>query len=185
MLESESNRPMVAAAGPASEWWGEQVRTVKAETDGLHPGLSSQQAFAAVAQIALRDQAIERAPVDDQTVAAFVAELSKLIAASEEKVVTLSVDYGPSGDLARAAESAGLHKSRFPLKTRSKVWPDHILAKAGYSAPWRLAWSAPGWEHPTCDVQEWPEGSDDPVGPECGRPRWHDGVHDWQQGQRS
>lgn len=180
MPEFEPAHPLAAAAQPAAEWWGEQVRTVKAETDGLHPGLSAEQAYVATAQIALRDQAIERAPADDETVDAFVAELAQLVATSDASAVTLSVDYGPGGDLARASEVAGLPKARFPLKTRMKVWPDHVLAKAGYSAPWRLEWAAPGWEHPPCAVQDWPEGADDPVGPACGRPRWHDGEHDWK-----
>ncbi|MFF8784869.1 hypothetical protein [Streptomyces sp. NPDC015125] len=181
---SENNQPLTAASRAAAEWWGEQVRTVKAETDGLHPGLSTEQAFVATAQIAMRDQAIAQAPADDATVDAFVAELTQLITASELSVVTLSVDYGPSGELARAAEAARLHKSRFPLKTTAKVWPDHVLAKAGYGAPWRVVWSAPSWEHPPCEAQEWPEDSDDPIGPKCGRPQWHDGAHDWQQGRR-
>lgn len=184
MPESEFSQPRTAAARVAAEWWGEQVRTVKAETDGLHPGLSTEQAYVATAQIVLRDQAIARTPADDETVDAFVTELARLVAGSDGRSVTLSVDYGPGGDLARASEAVGLPKTRFPLKTTMKVWPDHVLVKAGYGAHWRLEWAAPGWRHPPCEVQEWPEGTDDPVGPACGRPRWHDGGHDWQRGQR-
>lgn len=173
--------PLRAAARPVAEWWGEQVRSVTAETDGVHPELSTEQAYTATAQIAMRSQAIEGAPVGEDVVDAFVGELARLLAEDGRSRVALSVDYGPCIVLARAAEVAGLPLARFPLKTSMRVCPDHVVASAGYRAQWRLVWAAPGWDHPLCGAQEWPEGSADPVGPECQRPRWHEGGHDYRE----
>lgn len=168
------------AAQAAAEWWVDRVRSVQPETDGLHPGLSREQAFNATAQIALRGALIDAAPaIDEHTAQAFARELADAIAASEHETVRLAVDYSPDRILAQSAEAAGVHRARFPGKTTMRVRADHIIAKAGYKAPWRLVWAAPGWEHPPCGVQDWPEDSEGPVGPECGLLRWHDGDHDW------
>jgi hypothetical protein len=168
------------AAKAAADWWADRVRSVRPETDGLHPGLSRERAFTATAQIALRGAAIDAAPaVDDQTAQAFASALADLVAASKYEMVRLAVDYSPDQLLTQAADAAGADRARFPGKTAMRVRADHVIAKAGYRAPWLLVWSAPGWEHPPCGVQDWPEGSDDPVGPECGLPRWHEGGHDW------
>jgi hypothetical protein len=168
------------AAQAAAAWWADRVRSARPEVEGLHPGLSREQAFAATAQIALRATAIDTAPaVDDRIAEAFTGELARLIAASERNPVRLAVDYGPDVLLAQAADAAELHRAHFPGKTTMTVWPDHVIAKAGYRALWLLVWSAPGWQHPLCGVQDWPEDSDDPIGPECARLRWHGGGHDW------
>lgn len=169
------------AAEPAARWWADRVRAVRAESDGLHPGLTNRQALAQTMGIALRAQAIDRARVDDGVIDGFAAELCRLIAAAVGGKLRLCVDYHPDGLLAEAAENAGLDQVLFPGKTRMIVHPDHILAKAGYSAPWGLLWSAPGWRHPACGIQDWPDDSGDPTGPECAHPRWHGGRHDWQQ----
>lgn len=171
------------AAGPAADWWVERIRHVKAETDGIHPDLTTEQTFVALAAVSLRAQQIDSVPAStDTTLVAFACELTQTIAATTDRRLILSVDYGPSTALRQAATKAGVSTALFPNKTRMQVWPDHVLTKAGYSAPWRLIWSAPDWEHPACGVQDWPEASDDPTGPECARPRWHDGRHDWQRG---
>jgi hypothetical protein len=168
------------AAQAAADWWADRIRSVRPETDGLHAGLSREEAFAATAQIALRGAAIDAAPaVDDHTAQAFVTELAAIIAASEDGMVRLAVDYSPDQLLAQAADAAGVDRARFPGKTTMRVRADHVIAKAGYGAPWRLVWSAPSWEHPPCGVQDWPEDSADPIGPKCALPQWHEGGHDW------
>lgn len=168
------------AAEAAAAWWAEQVRATSPETDGLRPDQSQDEAFRQIASVGLRGALLDSAPpVTDGVAHAFRSELADRISASEDSLVRLFVDYGPAGPLRDAAEAAGLHTAHFPDKTRMTVRPDHVIAKGGYAAPWRLVWSAPGWQHPPCGVQDWPEGSDDPVGPECVLPRWHDGGHGW------
>lgn len=169
-----------AAAEAAAAWWTEQIRSTKPETDGLHPEQSKDEAFRQLASVGLRGMLLDSAPpVTDEIARAFRSELAARVTASEDSQVRLFVDYGPAGPLREAADAAGLHTTYFPGKTRMTVLADHIIAKAGYSAPWRLVWSAPGWQHPACGVQEWPDGAEEPVGPECALPRWHDGGHDW------
>lgn len=175
-----SARPLPDAARAAAEWWGVQVQSVLAEADGVYPGLSPTQAFAAAVGIGLRVREIENASVSDSAVDGFVAELARLLAESSERMVRLDVDYHPCELLAQAADAAGVPWARFPGKTVMRVKVDHVLAKAGYGAPWRLVWSGPGWERPPCAERHWPDGSDDPVGPECALLRWHEGKHDWQ-----
>ncbi len=171
-----------AAAEAAAAWWATQIRSTTAETDGLHAGLSRDQAMTALGGIGLRSMQLDSAPpVTDEMAAAFAADLARRIAAEPDARVRVFVDYAPVQLLRDAAEAAGVHTAHFPQKTRMTIHPGHVIAKAGYSEPWRLIWSAPGWQHPQCGVQEWPEGADDPVGPECGRPRWHDGRHDWER----
>lgn len=170
------------AAEAAAAWWAEQIRSTTAETDGLHPGLSRDQAMAALGGIGLRAMQLEAAPpVTDEMAAAFATELARRIADGPDGQQRVFVDYAPVQVLRDAAEAAGVHTAHFPQKTRMTIHSDHVIAKAGYSEPWRLVWSALGWEHPACGVQEWPGGADDPVGPECARPRWHDGRHDWER----
>lgn len=171
------------AAEAAAAWWAEQVRATRPETDGLHPDQNRDEAFRQLASVGLRGMLLDSAPpVTDEIAHAFRSELAGRIVTGDDGPVRLFVDYGPAGPLRDAADAAGLHNVHFPGKTRMTVYPDHIIAKAGYSDSWRLVWSAPGWEHPPCGVQDWPEGADDPVGPECGLPRWHDGGHDWMRG---
>lgn len=173
----------IAAATPAARWWVDQIRDVKAEPDGIHPGLTTEQAFTALAGVSLRAQQIKSVTAPDDTVlAAFARELTRAIAATTDRRLNLFVDYGPDPVLRQAATEADVSTALFPNKTRMQVWRDHVLAKAGYDAHWRLVWSAPDWEHPACGVQDWPESAEDPTGPECARPRWHDGQHDWQRG---
>jgi hypothetical protein len=133
-----------------------------------------------VASIGLRALELNSAaPVTDEVARAFAAELADRITASGQERMRLFVDYAPDRTLGDAADAARLDTAHFPRKTAMTVWPDHIVAKAGYGAPWLLVWSAAGWEHPPCGVQDWPENSDDPVGPECALPKWHEGGHDW------
>lgn len=169
------------AAEAAAAWWVTQVRATRPETDGLHPDQGRDEAFRQLASIGLRGTLLDSAPpVTDVISRAFQSALANLIAESAQSPVRLLVDYGPAGPLRDAAVAAGLHTAHFPQKTGMTVHPDHVIAKAGYRAPWRLIWSAPDWQHPPCGVQDWPEGSDDPIGPECARPRWHEGGHDWE-----
>jgi len=168
------------AAEAAAAWWAEQIRHTKPETDGLYEAQTHREAFAATASIGLRGLSLESAgPVTEGLAATFAAELARRVVEDPAERVRLFVDYGPNRTLGEAADAAGLDAAHFPQKTSMLVAPDHILAKAGYGQPHRLVWSAPGWEHPTCGVQEWPEDSDDPIGPKCALPQWHEGGHNW------
>ncbi|MFE7237160.1 hypothetical protein [Streptomyces sp. NPDC057580] len=168
------------AAEAAAAWWGERIGFISPETDGLQPALDGGRAFVAVMELGLRARAIETAPpAYSRTIAMFTEELARLISESTQSKVKLAVDYQPEGLLAEAADASGIDAARFPRKHRMMAWSDHVIAKAGYSAPWLLVWLAPGWQHPACGVQDWPESSADPVGPECGLPQWHQGGHDW------
>lgn len=169
------------AANAAAAWWAGHVQGTRPEMNGLHEAMTHREAFTQVASIGLRGLQLENAtPVTDEMVQAFRVRLAERIEADDPSGVRLFTDYGPCQTLGDAADDAGLDTAHFPQKMAMTVRPDHITAKAGYGQPWRLIWSAPGWQHPPCGVQEWPDGAEDPIGPECAHPRWHDGGHDWE-----
>jgi hypothetical protein len=176
--------PLADAARPAAAWWGERVRTVRPETDGLHPGLGDRGAYVALVGITLRTQQLDATRADEQTVAAFVDELARLVAAAPNDRMRLYVDYAPVRLLGAAADRAGLSDLRFPHKTYMTVRPDHVIARPGYNSRWRLVWSLPGWKRPPCQAEHYPEVGDEPVG-SCALPRWHEGRHGWEQAGRT
>lgn len=47
----------------------------------------------------------------------------------------LSVDYGPSQELAEAAEGTGITDSMFSIKSTVQISEDHVSASFGYGAP--------------------------------------------------
>lgn len=170
---------LIRAARPAAEWWAARLRAAHPEVDGLHPNLTPRQALVATAEIGLRGAQLRGATPNEATIEMFTAELAQRIAATKKAKVTLRVDYHPEDLLGQAADAAGLSDEAFPRKTTMQVRSDHVLGKAGYRATWAVVWSAPEWTHPACGVQDWPDDANGPIGPECPRPRWHDGAHDW------
>jgi len=173
-------RPLAEAARPAAAWWGDQVRGVRPETDGLHTALSAREAQVATARIALRGQELDTAPVTDAVIAQFVDELARAVAAQTRDHLLLRVDYAACRELGEAADRAGVPDVRFPHKTWMRVRPDYVLVRAGYGAPTTVVWSAAGWQHPPCGAQQWPPDAPEPNGPPCTQPRWHRGPCDWQ-----
>lgn len=176
------------AARAAAEWWATQIgaptfRMVRdAERDFVsdfaeigmltraHHDPVSPEAGTRFADILERDLA-EKLEKQTQRIAA------RPDSKDHEPSVGLRVDYWPEPILADAAETAGVHTSRFPIKTNMRVCPQYVTASLGYGAPTRLVWSAPDWQRPTCDRQryEGPFGEEEPRDERCGLPRYHDG----------
>ena len=175
---------MTATAGrAAAEWWAEQIDcpTFKLVPDGDHPDRAHGD-FAT----SMLDVIASRHPVKDGQGERFVAALAPWIdeqlAKDERGGVTLATDYGPDLELANAATAAGIHLSRFPVKTVMWAKRDHVTAALGYHGRTRLIWSAPDWIRPPCGQHHYDRDMDLAETNEvCAKPRYHeDDCGDWQ-----
>lgn len=155
------------AAAATAEWWAGHVfgGTAGSSGDGMADALGL---LAGVQGRAAEPSKRER----------FVAALTEHVARALDRDadrfgVTLSVDYGPEGALARIASE--LRLGGFPWKTDSYTYPDHIVGSVGYGAGTQLIWHAEGWEHPVCGQGQWdldhPGGGRLPW--KCSALRWH------------
>lgn len=175
-----SERKVSPAAQAAAEWWAEQVgapvfRQVQPE---------ARTASTDFTEVALSYFADQAPPVDDAMGQRFVAALATRIDAMLKRGApwnTLVVDYGPDRELAKAAEVAGIHRSRFPIKTGMNFTTERVIASLGYHGRWTLVWASPEWNRPRCGYYRYPNGSyGDPADEVCTRPQYHDGeCGDW------
>lgn len=171
------------AGRAAAEWWAGQIGcpTFKAVPDGDHPDREHGDFAAAMGYLIAA-----RHPVRDGQGGRFVAELAPWIDQQlvdhPEWGVSLGVDYGPDLELARAAEAAGIHFSRFPWKTQMWARHDHVTAALGYHGRTRLIWSAPDWVRPNCGQHNYDSDMELVEANEvCSKPRYHeDECGDWQ-----
>lgn len=167
------------AARAAAEWWAEQVGAPV-----HHPVRPNQRdAHSIFAEEALATLAA-RHPVPRGAAPVFAADLEKRIEEMLGRVghISLGVDYGPDLELAEAAEAAGIHCGRFPIKTHMWLTADYVTAALGYGAQAKLIWQHPDWERPPCHTQNYVETGDDyePRDEICSRLKFHDGDHgDW------
>lgn len=178
-----------ATAHAAARWWAEQLanptfRTTSREEDLADlPGSLAEAAWERDVLHTLAD----RHPVTPEQLENFAKALEESILANTDPNLRLSVDYHPSRVLAEAARVAGIHQSRFPLKTC--LWLNRdgtVTARLGYAGRERLIWSPPGWVSPPCGaMRSVPDPGcgwhDRRFLPElCGRPVYHDDAcGDW------
>ena len=147
----------------AANWWAERIG---APTHDIgDDGMAGFMTMALGAMLADQHE-----PTAEQS-ASFVQVLAAKIAAEmqrqaeqwpdHEQRLVLGCDYGPDRLLAEAAKEAGVSVQRFPYKTNSYVYVDHVVGSIGYRGPNRIVWRREGVVLPPCAAREWievPEG---------------------------
>lgn len=168
----------MTAGRAAAEWWARQVGSPTFKMD--HDDATGENRFRADMASVMMTMLAERHPVTEEQGQRFVEELAARV--DVELALTgrawLRVDYRPNLMLAEAAEAAGVHHSRFPIKSSTSVYPDHVTARLGYGAPSLLVWHVPGWEHPVCGAYRYEQQRDGdhmPLDELCTLPRYHVG----------
>lgn len=160
------------AALAAAQWWAEQCG---APVHILTPGGDHPDAEYGAVASSMMDEITRRHPIregqGDKLVAALSVAIDKRL--TDNGAVTLSVDYGPDRVLADAADAAGVHTSRFPMKTVMWARPTHVTASLGYRGRDRLVWMAPDWPRPDCGNHK-VEADYYPLPFVCSKPRYHD-----------
>jgi hypothetical protein len=160
-----------ASAGrAAAEWWGRQVYDRRPGRDTGDMTTTMWAAYADHVDPPAPAPAHTRAMFED-AVAAFVdGQLTK-----GRGYVFLRSDYGPRGDFDQLAMATGAPVDRFPFKTSTWAFADHVTVRRGHQAPERLIWHAPGWVRPWCETGDYDEGGERVGG--CVLPKYHDEPH--------
>ena len=182
MTEQQSTEEKTAGVA-AAEWWAEQVGSpVFRAVSASSPREDHETAgFAGMMQTVLSS----RHPVSDDQGAKFVTALAPVIdarlAERSDWGVTLGVDYGPDLELAKAAEVAGIHLSRFPWKTMMWAKRKVVTASLGYHGRTRIVWHAADWVNPPCHQHDYDrEGYVLDSNVVCGKLLYHEDDHgDW------
>lgn len=185
MTTTNEISPYEDAAMAAGEWWAKQVGAPTFD-NGSQYETGQSRVTTSISESALAIMA-DRHPVSGGAQEGFsvalaldlIREMGRIAAIRPDDpgrvYVSLDVDYSPDRLLAGAAERAGVHLSRFPIKSHTTVYADHITAQLGYGAPTRLIWTAEGFEHPPCNGHQYAEGVLDERLPfNCSKPRWHE-----------
>lgn len=175
----------------AAEWWAEQLLGPTTFDNG-------DRSISGLFTTMLQEQIAEKHPVVNEQAEKFktalVDDLNETGYRQHETGklwVSLSVDYHPDRELRMAAEMAGISTSRFPIKTSMSITDDFVAAGLGYRAPYKLIWSRPDWERPTCQSPNGRQGTPQEIEQEhywvslpglCGKPLFHEGDGDMGHG---
>jgi hypothetical protein len=124
-----------AAIEAAAQWWATVIKTPKFDALGGHRDENME--FAQVLMMVGN----RRAPAID-TERFRLALIERIRAAHPYDRRIISVDYGPCGILADAAESAGIKDTSFTFPIKTMMWldPDRVRVSYGYAAPVVVIW---------------------------------------------
>lgn len=115
----------------AAKWWADQLRSKPKHDngDGFHNALMSLLA--------------ERiTPLPESEIQKFQDCLEDVLK-KNEYIYCVSVDYGACGNLASAADAAGINiQDRLPVKTNMWIEPGKVKVSCGYRAPIEVIYEA-------------------------------------------
>lgn len=165
------------AARATAEWWADKVFGSAVAPVTTHADPMGGIALAAMSLLK------DASPVDTEKREAYVVGvsawvldcLSRQVVNGSEPRVTIMTDYGASSELRHVDQRLGIPGARYPSKSITFTYGDHVVASFGYQGQHTLIWAEEGWEHPPCHQGQWdlstPRGGRLPF--KCSAPRYH------------
>lgn len=166
-----------APARATAEWWADKVfgPAVALTTTYDDPGGG--------VTLALQTMLKDSTPVPTDKRGEYVEAVTKLIATHLEWQAekgrspwySVLTDYGSPYEFRAIDQRLGISSARYPSKSMSHTYADHVTAAFGYGAGSQLIWHEEGWEHPPCHQGQWdlskPDGGRLPF--KCSAPKYH------------
>ncbi len=172
--------PEMTPGRAVAQWWAEQLGA---------PTFNSGDPMASLLATALNGNP---GPLADEQVTTFVEHLASYVDISlglrpdpgltphgltPYSHMVLGTDYHPDRPLQDAAQAAGIPFTRFPWKTVTFAYPDHVAGSLGSGQRLSLLWNRAGWVRGACHAEHWANNTGDRwvrLPETCGLPRYHE-----------